>query len=255
MRALWAMALLFTACPARTVPERGVQLVYRKAATASVRSVVDRRLAQLQLRANLQEDEGTLTVRVPEGSDLSRIKSLFSQGGKLEFCGEDLALAARWCDETWPKGITPERANTTCMLRADTRDALQQALPDAGSEVTFAEQPPGAYRVATCASPRIVSAEVHGSPPNITLEFDRAGGKAFAELTRSAVGRRLIIRLDGVVQSAPVVREPIAGGKTMLTFGQLDLEALDVLAASLAGGELPAMKLEREGTWGPPRFK
>ena len=253
MRALLVgMALALMACPERTVPARGVQLVYRKPSSESVRSVVDRRLAQLKLRANLQEDDSTLTVRVPEGGDLSRIKSVFFLAGKLEFCAEDPGLAARWCDDSWPAGITTERTGTTCMLRGDTRAALEQALADAGSEVAFAAKPAGAYVVASCLVPRIVSAVVHEKPPSITLEFDRAGAKDFAELTRSTVGRRLIIRLDGVVESAPVVMDANTTGKAMLTVGEPDRAALEVLAASLVGGELPVMKLEREGTFGPP---
>ncbi len=253
-RALGAFALLLLACPERRAPERGLQLVYRKASADSVRSIVDRRLAQLKLRANLQEDATTLTVRVPEDGDLSRIKSVFAQAAKLEFCGEDANIAARWCRDAWPAGITTERTGTTCMQRGDTRGALEQALPDAGSEVAFAQKPASAYVVGSCLSPRIVSAEVHDQPLSLTLDFDRAGARDFAELTRSAVGRRLIIRLDGVVQSAPVVREPITAGKAMLTVGEQDRAALEVLAANLVGGELPGMKLEREETWGPPGF-
>lgn len=254
-RGLALSALLLLGCPERHVPERGIQLVYRKPGSDPVRSIVDRRLAQLKLRANLQEDDTTLTVRVPEGGDLSRIKSVFAKAARLEFCAEDERLAARWCAGSWPAGITTERTGATCMLRGDSRGALEQALPDAGSEVAFALKPPGAYCVARCLVPRIVSAEVHEQPLSLTLDFDRAGARDFAELTKSAVGRRLIIRLDGVVESAPVVMEPITGGKAMLTVGDQDRAALEVLAASLVGGELPVLELEREGTWGPPSFK
>lgn len=255
MRPLLGLTLLLLACPERAVPERGIQLVYRKPSADPVRSVVDRRLAQLKLRANLQEDDGTLTVRVPEGADLSRIKSVFAQAAKLEFCAEDATLAARWCRDAWPSGVTTETTGTTCMLRASTRAELDRALPDAGSEVAFAQRPAGAYVVASCLAPRIISAEVHDQPLSFTVEFDRAGARDFAELTKSAVGRRLIIRLDGVVESAPVVMEPITGGKAMITVGLEDRAAIEVLAASLVGGALPVMKLEREGTWGPPSFK
>ncbi len=251
-RSLAIAALLLLACPERKVPERGLQLVYRKPGTDAVRSVVDRRLAQLKLRANLQEDDNTLTVRIPEGADASRIKSVFQQTAKLEFCAEDANVASRWCDEMWPAGITTESTGTTCLLRGDTRAALDKALPDAGSEVAFGEKPPAAYCVARCLSPRIVAAEVHEAPLSLTLDFDRSGAKDFAELTKANVGRRLIIRLDGVVESAPVVMEEITGGKAMLTVGGHDRAALEVLAASLVGGELPPLKLEREGTWGPP---
>ena len=65
----------------------------------------------------------------------------------------------------------------------------------------------------------------------------------------------MIIKLDDEVGSAPIVMEPITGGKAMLMTGAKDPESMEMLAASLVGGALPELVLEKEGTWGPPSLK
>ena len=257
LRLLLLSSLVLVACPERTVPEHGLQLVYKKPDPGSIRSVVDRRLAQLKLRANLSEDDSRLTVRVAEGADVARLKALLAQPGKLEFCKEDGTVALRWCEEKWPAGLLVEHGGTTCSLQADSRRALEAALPDAGDELAWGLEGARttAWPIAGCLSIRVAAAEVRDTPPSINLEFDRAGGKEFAALTTATVGRHLLIRLDGVVTSAPVVQEPITGGRAMITAGQRSRADLELLAASLVGGALPVLVLEKEGTWGPPSFR
>jgi SecD/SecF fusion protein len=48
--------------------------------------------------------------------------------------------------------------------------------------------------------------------PEIQFTLDAEGTKQFAEITRTYVGRRLAIVLDGVLYSAPVIRSPIETG-------------------------------------------
>ena len=222
-----------------------------------MRSVVDRRLAHLKLRANLSEDDATLTVRVPEGAAVTRIKALFAQAGHLEFCPEDIPIATRWCAVSWPSGITTEVSNLACSLRG-ARKELDAALADAGTPfaVDGVGSAASAFPLGTCFSPRIISAELREVPmANIALEFDRASGREFGEQTRALVGHRLIIRLNGKVHSAPIVQEAITGGKAMLTVGSDDNRAsMEVLAAALVGGSLAPMELLREERWGPPSF-
>lgn len=257
MKLLVLLLLTLCGCPERHTPERGLQLVYKKPNTDSVRSNVDRRLAHLKLRANLSEDDTRLTVRVPEGADVSRIKALFSRRAQLEFCSEDSAVAERWCDEKWPDGVSVDSSGRACALVGSSRKELETALGDAGTDFAWGHlgTQAAAYSISKCFTPRVVAAAPHPDQPSLSLEFDRAGAKEFATLTTATVGRRLIIRLDGEVGSAPIVMEPITGGKAMLTTGVMDREAMDVLAAALVGGALPELVLEQEGTWGPPSLK
>ncbi|MFT4978204.1 MAG: protein-export membrane protein SecD, partial [Myxococcota bacterium] len=49
--------------------------------------------------------------------------------------------------------------------------------------------------------------------PYTALEFKPRGGKIFGDVTGENVGRRFAIVLDDKIQSAPVIRERIAGGR------------------------------------------
>ncbi len=262
MRATFiALGLLtFTSCPERTTPERGIALVYGKPAdSADLRAVVDRRLAQLKLKALLQEDSTTLTVRVPEGVNVERIKKALSRTAKLEFCEEAVPTARAWCAVSDSEARI-DRAGDACALQADTRVRLEQLINagDAGVPIAWSatESDVTAYALGACQAPRVVSTGIAaGDFPGVWLDFDRPSGRSFGELTAKLVGRRLLIRLDGAVTSAPVVKEPITGGRAMLSVGTDDVDDLEVLAASLAGGALPTLELKREGPYGPPSLR
>lgn len=72
----------------------------------------------------------------------------------------------------------------------------------------------------------------------VNLEFSDEGAKKFADLTTKNVGRTISILLDGEVLTAPVVREPILGGKAEIS-GQKTLEEAQNLAVVLRSGALP----------------
>ncbi|VAW15298.1 Protein translocase subunit SecD, partial [hydrothermal vent metagenome] len=87
--------------------------------------------------------------------------------------------------------------------------------------------------------------------PYISLSFDSVGSKKFAKLTKSNVGRRLAIIMDGEVLSAPNINEAIMGGTAQIT-GQFTFDEASLLALSLRSGALPApMHIEEERTIGP----
>jgi preprotein translocase subunit SecD len=207
-------------CPERAVPERGVQLVYRKPDGAPlVRATVDRRLARAKLKAHLQEDDHLLTVRLSEGADVGRIKQLLARRANLEFCPEDEPIASEWCRRAWPATVSVQRAERTCALTADARAPLDAALGDAGVALAFADDGKAVYApdLGRCLAPRVTSAEPREG--TLLLEFDKASGAEFAELTRRAVQARLLMRFEGTVRVAPVVIEPITGGRATLVVG------------------------------------
>lgn len=51
----------------------------------------------------------------------------------------------------------------------------------------------------------------------ISITFTEEGRKRFADVTRKNIGKRLAILIDGKVQSAPVIRSEIPGGKALIT--------------------------------------
>jgi preprotein translocase subunit SecD len=87
----------------------------------------------------------------------------------------------------------------------------------------------------------------------MAVEFvlDARGAKQFGQTTSANVGRRLAIVLDGMVESAPTIREPITGGRGQIT-GRFDFKEAQDLANVLRNGALPApLRLMEERTVGP----
>lgn len=74
--------------------------------------------------------------------------------------------------------------------------------------------------------------------PAVTLGLDAAGAKAWADFTSANVGKQVVIVLDGTVQSAPVVNEPILTGDTQIS-GSFTADDAKRLAAVLQAGALP----------------
>src|SRR5581483_11756644 len=73
-----------------------------------------------------------------------------------------------------------------------------------------------------------VSIDQTTSEPYVSVDFNAAGARAFAELTEANVGRRLAIVLDGNVHSAPQIRERIPSGRAQITGGFTSQEATDL---------------------------
>lgn len=99
----------------------------------------------------------------------------------------------------------------------------------------------------------VTDASVRRDVQGYYVEFvlDGRGANLFGEATRANVGRQLAIILDGQVQSAPTIQEPITGGRGRITGRFSDTEAQD-LANVLRNGALPApLKLMEERTVGP----
>jgi preprotein translocase subunit SecD len=85
----------------------------------------------------------------------------------------------------------------------------------------------------------------------VEFTLDARGTKQFAQVSSANVGRQLAIVLDGVVESAPVIREPITGGRGQIT-GRFDFTEAQDLANVLRNGALPApLRLIEERTVGP----
>jgi SecD/SecF fusion protein len=75
--------------------------------------------------------------------------------------------------------------------------------------------------------------------PYVGIDLTARGGKIFAHITEKNVNRQLAIVLDGVVRSAPSIREKILGGSAQISGRFTHEEAAD-LAIILRVGALPA---------------
>ncbi len=84
----------------------------------------------------------------------------------------------------------------------------------------------------------------------VSLEFNSAGTKAFADATNDLINtygkedatranRIIAIVLDGQIISAPSVKDPIVDGKAQISGGFMTYEEVSSLATMLRGGALP----------------
>jgi SecD/SecF fusion protein len=85
----------------------------------------------------------------------------------------------------------------------------------------------------------------------VTFELNSAGAQSFAAVTRANVGRPFAIVLDGKVVSAPIIREPILGGRGEIS-GHFTPASANELAVMLRAGALPVpLTILEERTVGP----
>ena len=88
----------------------------------------------------------------------------------------------------------------------------------------------------------------------VDLEFNVEGTKKFAELTKKLVGQPMAIFFNGEMQSAPVIREPITGGRAQISGGEngFSVEEAKKMVDLLNAGALPVpAKIIEENTVGP----
>lgn len=85
----------------------------------------------------------------------------------------------------------------------------------------------------------------------VSLSFNAEGAGLFEEATARLVGKQIAIVLDGVVISAPVVQDRIAGGNAQIT-GRFTPEEASRLAIMLKAGALPvAVEIAENRSVGP----
>ena len=88
----------------------------------------------------------------------------------------------------------------------------------------------------------------------VDLEFNGTGTKKFAELTKSMVGQQMAIFFNGELQSAPVIREAITGGRAQISGGENGFvyDEAKTMVDLLNAGALPVpAKIIEENTVGP----
>ncbi|MGQ9369244.1 protein translocase subunit SecD [Azospirillum sp. ST 5-10] len=172
-----------------------------------------------------------ILVQLPGVADPSRIKSLLGQTAKMTFrlVGDGTVRpgAAAPAGTEWLPSADPALGGQRMLVRkrvevdgASLTDARPSLDPRSGSWV-------------------------------VDFAFDAAGTRRFAQVTGDNVGRPFAIVLDGRVISAPVIREPITGGKGQIS-GRFSAQSANELAVLLRAGALPApLTIVEERTVGP----
>lgn len=102
-----------------------------------------------------------------------------------------------------------------------------------------------------------VTVDQRSQEPVVSLTLDRQGAEKFRKLTAANVDERFAIMLDDEVQSAPVIREEIPGGRAQISMGsmqsyaEIQQEAQDLVIV-LRHGALPApIELQYQTAVGP----
>src|SRR2546428_4492635 len=80
----------------------------------------------------------------------------------------------------------------------------------------------------------------------VTLRFDTEGAKTFGQITEANVGHRFAIVLDGVIQSAPVIKTAIYGGNAVISGGRMDEPEARNLSSVLENPLQTPVKIEEE---------
>ena len=127
-----------------------------------------------------------------------------------------------------------------------TREQMATGRPPAGTEfMPLMEDPTQFVPVYTrveVSGESLTDAQAsfdQNNMPVVTQVFDSTGARKFSRLTTEHVNERFAIVLDGKVLSAPVIREPIPGGRGQIS-GNFTVESAKDLAVLLRSGALPA---------------
>jgi preprotein translocase subunit SecD len=165
-----------------------------------------------------RQGESRIVVQLPGVDDPDRIKQLIGKTAHMTF---------RLVDETANPaagGAPPPGADFMVMQdRPGERIAVRKRIDVDGADLTDA-------RAGT-------SPETGEWVVNFT--FNSVGARRFADVSRANVNHRFAIVLDDKVISAPVIREPITGGRGQIS-GSFNAQSANDLAVLLRAGALPA---------------
>jgi preprotein translocase subunit SecD len=165
-----------------------------------------------------REGEDRIVVQLPGVSDPEHIKSLLGKTAKLtfQFVNDEVSPADK-ASKNIPAGFEmfPSAEDAGRMEVVSRRVILT------GEMLTDAQ------------------ASFEQGMPVVSFAFDGMGSKKFAEATSTSVGKRFAIVLDNQVISAPVIREPILGGRGIIS-GSFSVQGAQDLALLLRAGALPA---------------
>ncbi len=176
-----------------------------------------------------RQGEARIVVQLPGIEDPNRIKQLLGQTARMTF---------RLTDETAnvSQAIPPPGVDfLTLEGRGGGRIAVRRRIEVDGANLTDAR----------------AGQDSRNGQWVVNFTFDSIGTRRFAEISRANVGRPFAIVLDDKVISAPVINEPIIGGRGQIS-GNFTAASANELAVLLRAGALPApLTVVEERSVGP----
>ncbi|MFC4351191.1 protein translocase subunit SecD [Fodinicurvata halophila] len=183
--------------------------------------IVRRRIDETGTRepAIQQQGEERIQVQLPGVDNPERIKDLLGRTAKLTFHLVD----------------TDASPNSDSIPAGSEALPSQEAGPD-GEPVEYVVR-----RRVMVSGDNLTDAQAtfQEGQPVVSFSFDSVGAQRFADVTSENVGQPFAIVLDGKVISAPVIREPITGGRGVIS-GDFTTQEVQDLALLLRAGALPA---------------
>lgn len=198
------------------------------------RSIIESRVnalgaseATVQVQGNNQ-----ILVQIPGLSDTQTALETIGRTGMLEF-----ARADSFTDEADQTAIE----NGTYIQQGVVTDSLGNQFPS--GEVTYREVSGSYTPLITGENITRVTVDKESETSNyyaVNLTLDSAGTEAFAQATSelAPTNGKIVIILDGEIQSAPAVQNEISTGQVAIT-GNYTLEEAQALQTVLESGSLP----------------
>jgi len=79
-----------------------------------------------------------------------------------------------------------------------------------------------------------------GNKPEVSMTMNSSGTKKWAKMTTENAGKFVAVVLDDYVYTAPSVNNPITGGRTSISGGEMTVTEAQDIATVLKAGKLPA---------------
>jgi protein-export membrane protein SecD len=166
-----------------------------------------------------QQGDNRIVVQLPGIGDPERIKQLLGETAHMTF-----QLVDESANANTPGGVPPP-GDAFLSMQNDPHEkiAVRKRVDVDGGDLTDARA---------------------GTNPQtgewvVNFTFNSVGARRFADVTRANVNHRFAIVLDDKVISAPVIREPITGGRGQIS-GSFTASSATDLAVLLRAGALPA---------------
>ncbi|MBN1823566.1 MAG: protein translocase subunit SecD [Endomicrobiales bacterium] len=196
-----------------------------------------------------RQGERWIVVQLPGVKDPGRAKSLIGKTALLEFrLVESGTVLSEIVQKLQDKGVRPDEISKFPEIEKMVPKGFE-ILPGKEERYYLVKSTPeltGAYLV----NAKVELGGQYGFP-HVSLEFNKDGGRIFANVTEANVDRNLAIVLDGIVQSAPVIKTRIPDGRAIIE-GNFTMEDSKLLATVLRAGALPApVRIIEEITVGP----
>ncbi|MFD2262611.1 protein translocase subunit SecD [Lacibacterium aquatile] len=208
----------------------------RQAAVQQSIEIVRRRVDETGTKETSIQQQGAdrIVVQLPGVNDREQIKNLLNTTAKLTFRMVDGMVSAEEAKRQRP----PAGAD---FLHPDEKD-------ERAAGIVYVVR-----KRVLVSGDNLVDAQpsFQDGQAVVSFRFDSLGGKRFADATTENVGRPFAVVLDNKVISAPNIREPITGGRGIIS-GSFTTQSANDLAVLLRAGALPApMIIVEERTVGP----